>query len=378
MNIKKSLFLVFGLFIFMIIPKTIYAQSNDAIYGLLNGTSTSLNSNGTSWVGTFTSFNQLQFMMGGQTSFVEGKTYSFNLSFSVHTNTTTHPTLTSCSLSVNGAWVGERTALRQTYQECGSSYCDTSFTTAFSFANGNLGNVPVGIRCTFNPTISVSRVSYTKFIAEINTPSSSDYGPQLGEIESNTDISAQAQVETAHNTRSLLTRFEDFVDNVMSTISSKLSDIKDSIEDIASDVVSGLSGFISTVSTGISNIVSFLTNNVLGLNQIGTILDNFLDDIEDIPIVTTIHDFLSLPVNFLSSLNDSSNNCSTLSFTIKNTLVTIPSGCIFWNLQGVATFKSFWNILFGGFLIYKLGFRLMKTLHNALDPQKDDLGGVAV
>lgn len=58
--------------------------------------------------------------------------------------------------------------------------------------------------------------------------------------------------------------------------------------------------------------------------------------------------------------------------------VSLPCGdTLFWGNQNlgskVSTFRSFWNVLFGGAIIYALTCAVMKEINKALDPMEDGL-----
>lgn len=92
---------------------------------------------------------------------------------------------------------------------------------------------------------------------------------------------------------------------------------------------------------------------------------------------TTSHPISSIitaPISFLESLDDT---CTPISFDLgfpgtSTRTITLPCGdSIFWNrtdLNYVQEFRLFWNILFGGALLYFFGFKLFKAFEKALDP----------
>lgn len=164
--------------------------------------------------------------------------------------------------------------------------------------------------------------------------------------------------------RELISNFKNSVEIGISTITGKLNDIISSIG--------------QTIGSTISNIWSFISSNVLGLDDIDDTLQDFVDSIDDNGIMGDIHDFLLLPVTYLNSIRSANSYCTNLSFTIWNKEIIIPSGCFFWERLDVRQFRTLWNTLFGGAIIFSLGFKYFKVLHNALDPTKDDLGGLQV
>lgn len=95
---------------------------------------------------------------------------------------------------------------------------------------------------------------------------------------------------------------------------------------------------------------------------------NFGDD--------TLSSVITAPLRFFNRMTDS---CTPLKLTWLNTDINIPCGTtIFWEREDVSTFRLFWNILFGGVAIYYLSLKLYKVVHNAIDPQNDNIETVGV
>lgn len=87
---------------------------------------------------------------------------------------------------------------------------------------------------------------------------------------------------------------------------------------------------------------------------------------------------ITSPINFLNSLNDT---CTPINLQLFGQTVSLPCGTsVFWerNLPYISTFRVFWNVLFGGALIYTLGLLLVKNISDAIDPTKDNIGGFKI
>lgn len=155
------------------------------------------------------------------------------------------------------------------------------------------------------------------------------------------------------------------------------------IEEVQNSV--DFSPIINNDNQNTQNIINNINNNNQKLEDINNTLtdDNitanadadFFDNInlfED----NTLSGIITAPLTYLRSID---GTCSPITLTYKSSNITLPCGdTIFWGRNDVSSFRTFWNILFGGYIIYRLCFKLFKTINDALDPTKDDIGGVAV
>lgn len=77
--------------------------------------------------------------------------------------------------------------------------------------------------------------------------------------------------------------------------------------------------------------------------------------------------FVTAPVNFIKSLT---TNCEPISLSVLSKNITLPCGnAVFWGRDDVADFRTFWNFLFVGSILFLLGLRMYKTLESALNPR---------
>lgn len=169
------------------------------------------------------------------------------------------------------------------------------------------------------------------------------------------------------------------------------------ITNISPDYSQGIRIYSSTIQENEQNIdlspivnaqnqtTNAVNNNTNAVNNINNTLNDstitadadadFFDNInlyED----NTLSGIITAPLTFLRSID---GTCQPVSLTYKGQVITLPCGdTIFWGRNDVSSFRTFWNILFGGYIIYRLCFKLFKTINDALDPTKDDIGGVAV
>lgn len=203
-----------------------------------------------------------------------------------------------------------------------------------------------------------------------DTSSDTDIGGIISSLDRNNSTIQQGNTILSQ-IRQKLYDFKDSFDSKMDTLISN-------VQSILQNMGQGISGLVQDIKNGVNGILQFISNNVLGLDDIDDTLQDFVDSIDDNGIMGDIHDFLLLPIEYLNYIRSTNNYCTDISFTIWNKEIIIPSGCFFWNRQDVGQFKTLWNTLFGGAIIFSLGFKYFKVLHNALDPTKDDLGGLDI
>lgn len=124
-------------------------------------------------------------------------------------------------------------------------------------------------------------------------------------------------------------------------------------------------------TNAINNVNNTLTDDNITADADADFFDN-INLYED----NTLSGIITAPLTFLRSID---GTCQPVSLTYKGQVITLPCGdTIFWGRSDVSSFRTFWNILFGGYIIYRLCFKLFKTINDAIDPTKDNIGGVAV
>lgn len=118
--------------------------------------------------------------------------------------------------------------------------------------------------------------------------------------------------------------------------------------------------------------------------------DNYFDNFTDLNL-GGLTQVVTSPLAFVRSLSSSyfdnslsQYHCSIdplkLNFNLFNHNVCVPSGLIFWgrlyndsSKQALLdTFHMTWNLLFGGFIIYKLSVKLYKKCLDSFDPDSRD------
>ena len=92
-------------------------------------------------------------------------------------------------------------------------------------------------------------------------------------------------------------------------------------------------------------------------------------------IFTNLYNIINFPIKVGSFVLAGANGqCSPISFVIFNKEILLPCGSFFWNRSDVSNFRTFWNLLFGGFLIFKSLIWFMKVLSSVIDPLGDSVG----
>lgn len=75
---------------------------------------------------------------------------------------------------------------------------------------------------------------------------------------------------------------------------------------------------------------------------------------------------VTAPLRFINKLT---STCSPISIDVLGANVQLPCGdTLFWNKSEVSSFRTIWNILFGGFMLYALVSKLFKTIDNLKNP----------
>ena len=102
-------------------------------------------------------------------------------------------------------------------------------------------------------------------------------------------------------------------------------------------------------SGGINDLLYSFKTNTFGLNTI-----------------------ITSPLNAIQKI--SSGTCSPQTISILNKDITLPCGTtIFWNREDVSTFKTFWNMFWGGIICYGIGVSLYKLILKLKDPYNDKI-----
>lgn len=203
--------------------------------------------------------------------------------------------------------------------------------------------------------------------------SSNDGG--IGGVISSLDRNNVTQQQTNTILGQIREKLYDFKDS----FDTKMNTLISTAQSILQNMGQSISGFVENIKNKVNDIYNFFTNTILGLDDIDDVLQDWVDGFDDNVVMQDIHSFLESPIAMLDYIkNPSINPCFDESFVIFNKTITIPSGCFFWERNDVSTFRDFWNLLFGGYLIIKLGFHYFKILHNAFDPTANDLGGLQV
>lgn len=152
---------------------------------------------------------------------------------------------------------------------------------------------------------------------------------------------------------------------------------------VYSDSNDSIEGAIDSQTDDITNAQQDTTNAINDVND--TLNDDSTTNAESTGSSFfsnfTTRDFgltsvVTAPITFIQSFT---NTCSAapVSFELFNHTITLPCGdVIFWNRQDVQGFRAIWNMIVGGPIIYALALKLFRTVQRALDPDKNDEGGL--
>ena len=263
------------------------------------------------------------------------------------------------------------------------NYC--SLTTSYGSANN--------VSCSYEQNTYISGDNYYDRLRIYFTTSSNNYSSvlytwQFGQITSNGYILVNTRSATISedgwiaynatyigydnddpNSSGIINRL-DRNNATQKEANTLLGQIREKINDFKSSMEQKFDSLIGKVQS----IYNTLTSESYDITDIDDILG--LGDGEDEGPVSGV---INAPISWLQSFyNNNSAGCGTLSLTMFNTSIRIPYGCFFWDRQDVQSFRAIWQLLFGGFLIYKMAYRVIKQMNNALDPTKDDIGGLEV
>jgi len=265
-----------------------------------------------------------------------------------------------------------------TFNGCSGNYCTWTNTFAFT-ANRNASSIVL--------THGGSNINQlNKFMFNYNGNYTSNVPEQLklstlwvsiDDLGGGTDLGPMVAQQQQSN--SFLQKIKDKLFEFKESFDSKVDTLNSTAQSILQNMGQSISGFVENIKNKVNDLFNFFTNNVLGLDEIDDILQDWVDNFDDNSIMHDIHSFLESPIQMLRDISNSSiNPCINKSFTIYNKEITIPSGCIFWEREGVEGFRYIWNLIFGGYIILRLGFKYFKILHNAFDPTENDLGGLNI
>lgn len=78
---------------------------------------------------------------------------------------------------------------------------------------------------------------------------------------------------------------------------------------------------------------------------------------------------ITAPLKFIEKATDS---CSPLTLTAFDTDIELPCGdTLFWNKPEVASFRTVWNTIIGGSILFMILRKVFKVVENAKDPEHD-------
>lgn len=155
----------------------------------------------------------------------------------------------------------------------------------------------------------------------------------------------------------------------LGSILQKISDFQTMVHNLLEDIKEKIDNFKNMVQQKFNDLLDFLTDTSLDSDTI----EDFFDSITPYENSSVAYPITSL----LSFLGGTHTICSPITLTTWNTSFQIPCGTtLFWSRSDVSNFRYIWCIIVGGGIVFSLGVKLFKVVQNAVNPKKDDLGGV--
>lgn len=117
-----------------------------------------------------------------------------------------------------------------------------------------------------------------------------------------------------------------------------------------------------------NNKLDDLNNNIkdddIDTSNSNSFFDNFND--KDHGGISTV---VTAPLNAIVKITE---KCKPISFEILEKNIVIPCGdTLFWNKPEVETFRSIWNVIIGGSILYALLIKLYKVIESLKNPDDD-------
>lgn len=154
-------------------------------------------------------------------------------------------------------------------------------------------------------------------------------------------------------------------------------------QDIDNSINSGFNNLNNAVTNGFNQLnqdmQDALTSNNEKLEDIeGAITDdtvntdnadNFFNNFEEKDF--GLSDIVKAPLVLIQGLSNGSS-CQDLQFSVFDTDVSMPSGCILWD-KVPDNIEAIYYIFIGGFLAYILGTKLFHDVNDLKDPQKNEV-----
>lgn len=136
------------------------------------------------------------------------------------------------------------------------------------------------------------------------------------------------------------------------------------------DAINNQTQIIKDQTTIINNNLNEL-NDTLEDSDVNNDTNDMADFINNFELSgsTQLSDLLTIPITFIQNvlINSTNNDFCT---TWRNKQICLPNGNLIWGRNDITPFKTFFNILVGGFLSYKMIISFLFTSEKALDPNE--------
>ena len=186
----------------------------------------------------------------------------------------------------------------------------------------------------------------------------------------NSGTNEQDMIAQQKQSNTFLGSIQQKISDFQTMVHNLLEDIKEKIDDFKNSFVQHITNFKYSMEQRIDDLKNFFSGSSIDENDVNDFFDSleFYDN-------DSLGGVITAPVNFITHLG--TNSCSPITLYAWDSPLTIPCGdTLFWSRTGYVW--SLWSIVFGGVIIYRLAYKLFKVVNDAVDPTKDDIGGLEV
>lgn len=229
---------------------------------------------------------------------------------------------------------------------------------------------------TTNLSISIGELTSCSYMYFSNTPASAvQENSRIGingvyvfgnAVSSGTN--EQDMISQQQQTNTFLGQINQKITDLTIMLHNLLQAVIDKIQEFIDSFVQHITNFKNMVQQKFNDLIDFLTDTSLDSDMI----DDFFDSITPYE-----NSSVAYPITkTLDFLGNATTVCRPVTLTVWSTSFQLPCGTtLFWN-RVPADFRLVWGVILGGLIVYKLSVKLFKIVQNAVNPKKDDLGGV--
>ena len=396
----KFFFLLFGIFILMIIPHNVYAEEieqsktiNSSIGKFNNNYEDTLSlplevSNTSMTVGAG-NYYYLACMQTSRTSFF--RRYFINMTTQLVSGTSYHVRIVffrefginysgsglSSNRALNNKVVAQNNGANVTNLTSSITRQSSTASSPFNMSYDRFDIYFTANQNTTNLSISIGELTSTSYMyySSLMCSSSSESlrmgvnGVYVWKNAVNSGTNEQDMIAQQQQSNSFLGTISQKITDFTIMVHNLFEDVKEKIDSFKQSFENRIDNFKNMVQQKFTDLIDFLTDTSLNSNTI----NNFFNSITPYENSSVAYPITSL----LTFLGTPHSTCSPITLTTFNNSFQIPCGTtLFWNRAGVSDFRYIWCIIVGGGIVFSLGVKLFKIVQNAVNPKKDDLGGV--